>query len=212
MTYDEFILDLNKYYYDFWNIGLKKKANLSLKKYLQDFNENISEENRFNIWYTFCENHCKKTNLRKDLPYEISQNVIYYLNKFSYTMPQMKWLYVLTRDVDILDEAFNHKDCDQEVIEYKFETYINMLDWGAHHASEGIVIITTEEVQEAITSCLSMISKYKIPLELQNSFHYNIKLYELLNLFSESDYENFSEFCKDNNFPFNEIGTFYYKK
>lgn len=98
------------------------------------------------------------------------------------------------------------------MIEYKFETYINMLDWGAHHASEGIVIITTEEVQEAITSCLSMISKYKIPLELQNSFHYNIKLYELLNLFSESDYENFSEFCKDNNFPFNEIGTFYYKK
>ncbi|MCB8564530.1 hypothetical protein [Fusobacterium ulcerans] len=137
MTYDEFILDLNKYYYDFWNIGLKKKANLSLKKYLQDFNENISEENRFNIWYTFCKNHCKKTNLRKDLHYEISQNVIYYLNKFSYTMPQMKWLYVLTRDVDILDEAFNHKDCDQEVIEYKFETYIDMLDWGAHHASEG---------------------------------------------------------------------------
>lgn len=112
----------------------------------------------------------------------------------------------------MLNQAFNLKDCDQEVIEFKFLDNIETLYWGAHHASEGIIIISKELVQTTITDCLSMIEKYKIPVQFQNSLNYYIRLYELLKLFSASDCENFAEFCKIYDFPFKKIGTFYYTK
>ena len=55
-------------------------------------------------------------------------------------MPQLKWLYLLTRDEKVLEKAFHHEQRDQQITECKFQSYIDTLEWGLHHASEGVII------------------------------------------------------------------------
>lgn len=218
MTYDDFVADLNTHYYDLWNIGLKKKANHSLKQYLQEFNKNVDEKTRFAIWYQFCENYCQDILTSElywyykhpALSYELSKNVIDYLNQCSNQMPQLKWLYLLTRDKDVLEKAFHHEQRDQQIIECKFQSYIDTLEWGLHHASEGVIIITDELALETINACNSMIEQYNIPTEFQHVFHSYVRLYQWIKKFSESDYKDFMEFCKDYDVTFQKNEVFYY--
>ena len=213
MTYNNFIVDLNKHYYDLWDIGLKKQANISLKKYLQNFNANIDEETRFNIWYEFCEKCFMKSKYKETgIPYLIRQNILNFLNRFPDNFQQIKWLYLLTRDRDILEKAFNNKECDREIINYKFKNYIGDLDWATHHASEGLILFEENVIQEIIRNGFLFIEKYEISSKLQNSFHHYVKLYELLVLFQKNDGINFSGFCKEQEFKFKGIKTIYYTK
>ena len=208
MDYTIFMLDLNLHYYDLWEKGLKKQANTSIKNYFRHF-DTYSEEIRYEILYEFCDNYFNRRMKECSLTFELSKQVTNYLLKHPKSMPHAKWFYQHTNDYDALERAFNHKDCDQETVEFMFSSHVSTLDWGAHHIPEGI-IISTETKTKAIDFCLYMIENYSIPKRSQSEFHYYDKLYKLYDLYIKSESSDFAQFCKNHELSFHEIKAYYY--
>ena len=63
-------------------------------------------------------------------------------------MPECRWYYELFRNhkqgyqavVKYLEIAYSSMKCDQKTIDLLFDSYLDILGWGAHHFPDGCII------------------------------------------------------------------------
>lgn len=227
MDYDTFIKGLLEYY-RIYDKGLKKQAN----KYIEDFVKTISTwecHSLKNVLFRFakelCDDKCydfmklgKRGNGR--IPYALDV----YLRDYLYSecldnkMPQLRWFYELYRNdkfgveyaTGMLEKAYHHESCDEKTVELLFDSWIEILAWGAHHFPEGC-IITKDAMENAVKQCKKIISERKVAENLKAKLQYFELLYSCYYRFEEEGRKKaFEEYCDEVNIEFVYNKAYYY--
>ncbi|MDE7242802.1 MAG: hypothetical protein K2O18_02330 [Oscillospiraceae bacterium] len=179
--------------------GLKKQANQFLERFLRDFEESGEEAVQEEIIYRFCRELCdenKYPQLRQrgngSLPFALSRIVWQYLKKQCELdrMPQLRWTYQVygyafnpfdpkceVNPYQLLERAYQHRDCDAKTVELFFRAQIDWLDWGSHHFPDAC-IITRSAYEETVRTAESILLEKSVDEKLIKIFRYYCMLYQ----------------------------------
>ena len=224
MDYDTFLKDLSEYYL-LYEKGLKKQAN----KYIEDYVNAISEwdsRELNDVLFRFAQELCdeNKYNFMNRgngrIPYVLDMVLRDYLYSecLKDKMPQLRWFYELYRNdkfgvkyaVDMLKKAYLSDDCDKKTIELLFDSYLEILGWGAHHFPEGY-IITKEAMRNAVKQCKRIISEKEIDERLKAKLQYYECLYTCYYRYiDEGKNRSFQEYCNEAGIDFLASKAYYY--
>lgn len=201
--------------------GLKKQAKRLIEQTMVKFDA-FDTEIKHNIMLVMCKDFCDDRQYfsallergNGEMPFALSKRIrpILIQDCEEYKMPAMRWFYQLYRDRDILQNAYNHTDCDQKTVDLYFNTLIDDLYWGAHHFPEGC-LIDEQEYRQIIRDCEAVQKKHQPTQTLIEGFSYYQRLYELWWLYQASDKtKEFSVLCEESGLSFSPEITIYYEK
>ena len=218
MDYDTFIEGL-LYYYQLYDNGLKKQAN----KYIADYVHTISawDKQKLNgILFQFVQELCdekeydflKRGNSRLPYALDIVLRDYLYSECLKNMMPQLRWFYELYRDdkndcmyaKDMLERAYSSSERDEKTVELLFDSWLDVLGWGAHHFPDGC-IITKETMRNAVEKCKKIICENEVDEKLKEELRYYELLYQCYYKYkNEGERRSFQEYCSEANISFYE--------
>lgn len=228
MTYQEFMSKLETYN-EYYQTGLKKKANSYLKDFLADFSRNVDEKEQMEIIHQLCREICDSQERHwllerghGTMPYELHEQVKekLYMECQENKMPQLRWFYQLFRNdrkycqkaFDILDRAYNHALCDDKTVLLYFNSWIDILDYGAHHFPDGCCV-TKEGYQEAIAKCEQIIAEKTVSERQLEDLEFFKRLYTSWeNYLADDRAKDFEDYCKEQQISYVTGNVYYYDK
>lgn len=216
---DKLFYDSLEQYTDFFTQGLKKKAKELIKSDMLQF-DLLAEHKQRKIVNTFCKDYCddKKEYYRliskcnNSIPFELLKRIRIILDKDSQLniMPSLRWYYELFHDIEYLQKAYKHSNCDDKTIVLYYHSFINQLFWGSHHFPESCSLSKEEYIHIMIT-CADIMNSHEINQQLQDEYRYYKNLYEVWWLYDESDKQkSFGAFCKQYGIDYDPVMTIYY--
>ena len=229
----EFICGIEKYF-ELYDKGLKKQANIYIKDYVSNFERSVPENERDEIIFSFCREMLDEEKYKKftqrgngSLPYELNKLLWNYLKHQCELekMPQMRWTFQLfgknynpfdpNREIinpyKILERAYNHKDCDNQTVDLYFSEQLEWLEWGAHHFPNGC-IITKESYDKAVETAEKIIFENYVSPELKKRLVNMKKLYQCFYDFKKNG-GDFYKICEDSGIGFlTNYPPYFYKK
>jgi len=220
--------DAMGHYYDLYEKGLKKQAN----KYIENVSveiEAMDELEKERIFHSFlgelCDGH-KYDYLKKrgngQIPFALKQNIRNWLYKrcMADQMPELRWFYELFRNeaadvnhaFDFLEKAYKSRECDAKTVNLLFDSYIDILGWGAHHFPDGCIIDNVTR-DDAFEQCRKIMKEKSVDEKLQAQLKYYEILYFCYNSYcSDGKKKDFKQYCDEANIGFYECKAFYYEK
>lgn len=227
MSYDTFIQGLLEYY-AIYEKGLKKQANKYIEEYVKTmstWDEKDLNDVLFQFAKELCDDKCydftemgKRGNGRIPYALDIFLRDYLYSECLENKMPQLRWFYELYRNdkfgvqyaIEMLERAYAHECCDQKTVELLFLSWIDILDWGAHHFPDGC-IITKETMENAVKQCEKIISEKEIDEAFKKQLRYYQILYACYDKYKEEGrVRDFEEYCDEANLEFVPINAYYY--
>jgi hypothetical protein len=199
--------------------GLKKQSNKMLENLMKHFDKTersvkikITEE--FCLLRELCDELCEDDVIRNP-QYFLAKRLIDVLDELckENSMPHLRWCYELTSDVNLLEKAYTHTDCDEKTVLHMANHYIDVLWYGSHHFSEDVCLLDKIHVDEILYKMKQLIEKYNIK---NDEYLYYVNLYSDWWLWSEKvqnneKHETFYEWCGANNREYEGIAAYYYK-
>ena len=227
--YKKFTIEIEKYF-EYYNKGLKKQANIYIKSFVNDFEKSVPKSERDEILYRLCREMLDEEKHEKflrnggnkcgyhiscHLPHELNRIVWDYLKRQCELekMPQMRWIFQIYNThhnpfdtkaeyntYKILQKAYKHKECDQKTVDLYFYEQIQWLEWGAHHFPEGC-IITKESYEATVKTAKKIIAEKYVCSYLKEALDYFIKLYDCFYKYTDSG-EDVYKLCDKANISF----------
>lgn len=232
MNYEQFITEIQKYW-DLRDRGLKKQANRFLFAFTKQFKEEVSEMDADAILFRFCREYLDEMKFpgdhlpRRHLPFQMTELLNSYLNRECEKdkMPQMRWAFQIFgknynphdpervhNPYHILEQAYEHPECDEQTVTLYFGKQLEYLWWGQHHFPEGCCI-TREEFQDTVDTANRILSEKPVDSELVAELAYYVKLYHIYYAWREGGRNGgFYELCKKEGIEYQGMPAFYYKK
>lgn len=216
MDYEAFIEGISEYYL-LYEKGLKKQAN----KYIEDYVKHVSaweKQKLDDVLFQFARELCddqhyafmRRGNGRLPYALDILLRDYLYSECVKNKMPQLRWFYELYRNdrfgvqyaKAMLEKAYLSEHCDTMTIELLFNSWIEILAWGAHHFPDGC-IITKKAMENAVTQCKRIISEKGVSGKLTSALQYYETLYSCYYKFEAEDRKkDFREYCDEANIEF----------
>lgn len=202
MTYDDFCNQINEYI-EVYNKGLKKQANTQIKSVI-DFLDNLESSKLDAIFRRFLSEYCDDSiwdSLSKrgngDIPFALKNRIKLWLipRCKEKKMPELRWYYELyhnhsqgVEDYDFLikclDDAYLSDKCDQKTVDLLFDSYLDVLGWGAHHFPDGCIIETSTR-KDCIINCKKIMTEKTVNEKLLMKYKYYQLLYECYDMYVE---------------------------
>ncbi len=214
MEYFEFEKLLAQYD-ELYRQGMKKQADLCISKSADTLNM-LNETQKDTLLRSFIGELCDGTKFdflknrgNGRIPYALDQIIKEWMSDRcnSGQMPEMRWFYELYRNdvhsyeqaYQFLKSAYEHPECDEKTVSLLFRSYLEDLDFGAHHFPEGCVI-GEEDANSAFRLCEKIIAEKTVGKDLKERLEYYKTLY--------SCFENYCKNGKDRDFELycNEAG------
>lgn len=227
MNHKEIAKGINTYY-ELWDKGLKKQANKVMKETMVQFGK-LPEEEQLTIASGYCRYVCDEllpnqvktfcSRIYHTLPYDAAQCFFKCIKPLADKgeMPYLRWVYeVFGQDIDLLERAYEHKECDTKTVQIYFDALLEIFYWGAHHFPEGCCI-SKEYYKDTLSKCERIVREHGEELKpgMRDDFVYWKKLYDVWYAFEKSDVrdlEVFYDMCKKENIRFRAPASFYYEK
>lgn len=215
------------------NKGLKKIANIKLKKLVEYLEIKTKEDTRRFVEY-LCIERFEKGNI-KDFQQPIIEGIILPVIVEAVEheeMPYLRWIYQLElysccnyknienveyyNSEDILVCANNIDPSDIKTINLLLKLYIDRLWFGSHHLPD-YILINEKDVNDLLNKVNHLIEKYESRIENIRSILENIKYYDDLykswfKYKSKNRNISFSEWCEDNEKNYFWVKAYYYDK
>lgn len=215
------------------NKGLKKIANVKLKK-LVEYLETKTKEDKQRFVDYLCIERFEKGNI-KDFQQPIVEGLILPVIVEAVEheeMPYLRWIYQLKlysccnyknienveyyNSEDILVRANNIDPSDIKTINLLLELYIDGLWFGSHHLPD-YILINEKDVNDLLNKVNHLIEKYESRIENIRSISEAIKYYDdLYKSWFEYKSKNrnisFSEWCEDNEKNYLWVIAYYDKR
>ncbi|MCM1128092.1 MAG: hypothetical protein NC429_16685 [Lachnospiraceae bacterium] len=219
-------------YLDMYEKGLKKQANKYISNFVNEFEHSVSEDDLDKVLCRFCREICDEDKHSRllnrgngSLPHALGRIVWKYLESQCRLemMPHMRWAFQLFEKcynpfdskleldmVEVLEKAYNHKDCDQKTVDLYFNEILEQLYYGSHHFPDGC-IITREAYEKAIKTAEMILADKQVPQKLVETYLYYHKLYQCFYEYEESGREkDFYELCENAGIKYKSIPVYYY--
>ena len=186
MVHCDFSNSLYKYL-DIYHNGLKKLANKEMQAIVGHLRE-MSDENQDEILTQFLSDYCDsdvwdtlKDRGNADIPYELKEYILMWITPRceEKKMPECRWYYELFRNhkqgyqaaVKYLEIAYSSMKCDQKTIDLLFDSYLDILGWGAHHFPDGC-IIEDNTIVDCFQKCEDILKEKTVSERLINQLNY----------------------------------------
>lgn len=227
MVYCDFSNSLYKYF-DIYHNGLKKLANKEMQAIVGHLRE-MSDENQDEILTQFLSDYCDsdvwdtlKDRGNADIPYELKEYILMWITPRceEKKMPECRWYYELFRNhkqgyqaaVKYLEIAYSSMKCDQKTIDLLFDSYLDILGWGAHHFPDGC-IIEDNTIVDCFQKCEDILKEKTVSERLINQLNYYRILYECYNRYVDDGRKRkFEDYLNEANIHFLYSRAFYYEK
>ncbi len=191
MLYADFVNKLNQYI-EIYNKGLKKQANAMMKETVCQL-KSMADSDVDNIIYNFLFEYCDsdvwdvlKERGNGDIPYDLKEFIRIWLTPRceEKKMPELRWYYQMYHNDRIgykfadkyLADAYSSDKCDQKTVDMKFNSYLDILGWGAHHFPDGCIIENSDR-DNCIKNCEKIMRENTVSEHLLNELQYYKILY-----------------------------------
>ena len=227
MIYDEFKNRIS-IYMELFEKGLKKQANEEMRM-LVNYINTLPENDIDTIMYRFLSEYCDlniwnflKKRGNADIPFELKKCIRLWLqpkcddNK----MPELRWYYEMYHNdpvghqiaVEYLEKAYLSDKCDQKTVDMLFDSYLDVLGWGAHHFPEGCIIASSVK-EDCIQNCENILNENNVSEHLANEFQYYRKLYECYDCYvKDGRTGDFDTYLAESDIDYYYNKAFYYSK
>ena len=102
--------------------------------------------------------------------------------------------------------------CDQKTIDLLFDSYLDILGWGAHHFPDGC-IIEDNTIVDCFQKCEDILKEKTVSERLINQLNYYRILYECYNRYVDDGRKRkFEDYLNEANIHFLYSRAFYYEK
>ena len=227
MLYQEFTHELNNYI-TVYQKGLKKQANKLIEHTVQLL-QNSDSKSIDSIMFQFLTEYCEQeiwTDLSHrgngDIPFALKQFIRPWLTNRceNKCMPELRWYYELFHNDGIgykyatgyLNDAYNSPNCDQKTIDLLFDSYLDILAWGAHHFPDGCIIEKSTQ-DNAFKSCERIMKEKNVSEHLIHELYYYKSLYDCYeNYVKDGKIKDFEIYCKELDLNFHYNKAYYYNK
>ena len=227
MLYQEFSDELN-HYLDVYEKGLKKQANKIVEHtviLLKDSELQEVDSIMFRFLTEYCDQEIWSVLAKRgngDIPFALKEFIRTWITVRceKKNMPELRWYYELFRNDRIgykyargyLDDAYNSEKCDQKTVDLLFDSYLELLAWGAHHFPDGCIIEKSTQ-DNAIRTCERIMEEKNVNEHLVHELYYYKSLYDCYEKYVEDGkVKDFEVYCKDCNLEFHYNKAFYYER
>jgi len=214
-------------YCSMYEKGLKKQANRHMEDFAQEL-EALDEAGKEAVLLPFVRELCdgerydmlyRRGNGR--IPFALDQRVRDWLYRrcLEGRMPELRWFYELYRNdrfgcqyaFGFLEEAYSSEAWDAKTVNLLFDSWIDVLGWGAHHFPEG-QIIDNEARDRAIQACRKIMAERPVAERLAAKLEYYKALYACYDRYrGEGRTRPFQAYCEEAGLSFLECRAYYYK-
>lgn len=226
MLYENFSDEL-KEYIEMYLKGLKKQANNEIEDTIARLGASKPKEID-EILFRFLTEYCDenkwmliKSRGNADVPFALKEFIRPWLEARceKKSMPELRWYYEMFRNhregykyaIEYLEEAYNSDKCDQRTIDLLFDSYLDILGWGAHHFPDGCIIEKSAK-EKAIENCEKIMSEKHVSEMYVNQLNYYIGLYDCYDKYKANGEEgDFEEFCEKNGLKYQYTRAFFYE-
>jgi len=207
--------------------GLKKQANRHMEDFAQAL-EALGEAEREAVLLPFVRELCdgeryamlmERGNGR--IPFALDRCVRDWLYRrcLEGRMPELRWFYELYRNdrfgcqyaFGFLEEAYSSEAWDAKTVNLLFDSWIDVLGWGAHHFPEG-QIIDNEARDRAIQACRKILLERPVAERLAAELEYYETLYVCYDRYcGEGRTRPFQAYCEEAGLSLLECRAYYYQ-
>lgn len=227
MIYDDFRNKID-IYIKTYEKGLKKHANAEMEAIINYLNS-LSNSDTDCIMHQFLSEYCDcaiwnslKERGNGDLPFALKEFIRLWLTPGceEKKMPELRWYYELYWSdrignqfaVKYLEYAYLSNECDQKTVDMLFNSYLDILGWGAHHFPDGCIIEKTTK-EESVQNCEKILKEKSVSEYLQQQFQYYKILYSCYDKCLENGkIKDFDTYLKASNIDFHYCKAFYYER
>ncbi len=227
MLYQEFVNELN-HYIEVYEKGLKKQANKEIAHTVNHLKECNNEEVD-SILFRFLTEYCDQgiwsvfeSRGNGDIPFALKEFVRTWIAERceKKNMPELRWYYEMFRNDRIgykfatgyLEDAYNSDKCDQKTVDLLFDSYLDILAWGAHHFPDGCIIEKSTQ-DNAFKKCESIMKEKNVSEHLVHRLYYLNSLYACYEKYKEDGkVKDFEVYCKERDLEFHYNKAYYYEK